>query len=109
MRFFLPLGIHARTRVLDEGGGFSETSILLDRQHRDAPAAIVGHEHIMAGPIHRDVAGSYAYRGNLVQHGQTPIVRVEFVGAGSAALLAFKVEDLAYGIEVASVRMNGKE
>jgi len=49
--------IHAGTGVLHKAGRLSESAVRFDRNHRGAPAAVVGDEHVPSRMVDADVAG----------------------------------------------------
>lgn len=66
VRTLLPLMVDARTRVLNERGGFTQASILANGKNGHAATPVVGGEEPSAGAVQRDVARPGASRRNSI-------------------------------------------
>src|SRR5579859_998238 len=109
MRAFLPLGIRAMPRMLNESRGRAQSAILRDRENCDAAARVVRDEHVLAGLVDDDVAGIGALRFDFIQKCQLASRAVDREGANAAVVWVSVIWKLIDGIQVTPRRMERYE
>ena len=110
VRFFLPLRIDAVPLVGDHAGGRPQLAACDNRERGDAPATVVGHQHMPPGGVHIQVAGPRSARQFGVQHGQSIGGGVALQGGHPPTRFALGVVDFRHRVQQRRVlRMHRQE
>src|SRR5437867_11767633 len=95
--------------MLDERAGFAQLASSVDWQRRDAAASIVRHQETFARMIDREMTGTRAAGGLLVEQGEVASFGVDAERTDCAGFFAFEILHLADRIKEAAVGMKGEE
>ena len=103
VRLLLSAGVDRGTLVLDEIAGLAKRAVFVDRQYRDAAAAVVGDEDVATGRVDADMAGAGADGRLSVDMGERAALLVDGEGGDGAAGHAVDFAGFADGVEITAV------
>jgi len=109
MRTFLALRIRTGALVLKERSSRAQRAIRPDRIRGNASAAVIGHEHNLAGFIDGNMARTITSGRSLIEKRQLSCACVDGVGGHGATPLSFEFIRLIGRVEEFALRIDSEK
>src|SRR5260370_28830564 len=109
VRSFLPLRIHARSAVLDEGRSLSQAAVFLYGQRREATRPIIRNKQVLTRFVDQYMTRAAAARRHSIQQCQLTALRLDAERAPRSRFLPVIGIHFADCVNELAIGMNGEE